>query len=260
MAIQLLGLLGGIVRGAAMALPRAGRAFMQAGRALRRPTGTPATLNLSQLARQLGTPNPSPAQIATAQQQINQQNRQFSPAYRGQQAAGHAGEGIKELGLFSGALLVATKGLGGLAHVINNNAVESLRIYSAAMAAEGARKERFQAQYSKERSRLVEGTTTRLGASLRENAEQWQPYAAAMENVTNGLLKLAVDVSTGFESLLEALNVTNWIRALNDWWNDEGDKKKVVLQLTTFLKDTLAGKGFKPLSPRPDENPRARMK
>lgn len=258
MAVQLLSLLGGLVRGAAMSLPRAGRAFMQAGRALRRPPGAPATLNLSQLARRLGTPNPSPAQIATAQQQINQQNQQFNPAHRAQQAVGHAFEGVKQLGMFNAALIVATKGLTGLAQIVNNNAVESLKMYSAAMAAESAKKSIFAMQYGKERAQLVQGTTKALGSALRDNSKAWQPYAAAAENAINALLLLATTTSTGFANLLDALTVTKWIEAFNAYWNKEENKK--TPPIAGFLKDVLAGNNFKPLSPRPDENPRARMR
>lgn len=226
--------------------------------ALRRPSGQPAQLNMGQLARQLGTPNPSPAQVATAQQQINQQNQQFNLSNRLSNAAGHAGGGIGELGKFNAALLVAEKGLTGLAHIINENAVESLKVYSATMAAESAKQGRFAMQYGQERAKLVSGSTTALGASLRENAKEWQPYMALAENVTNGLLKLAVDLSTSFESFLETIGFTDMVRYINDWFNKNANKKDVG-PMFQVISDIKSGKNAGPLNGRPNERPGSRM-
>lgn len=271
MAAQLLSLLGGMLRGAAMALPRAAKSFAAAGRALR-PAMTPhplaapgrgalrhgAQVNLAALARQLGTPSPSPAQIATAQQQVNQHNQQFAMPARASAAAGHLGGGITELGKFTAALTVAERGLTGLARVINGNAVDALKIYSATMAAESARQGRFALQYNQERARLVSGSTTALGESLRRNSKEWQPYMALAENVTNGLLKLAVDLSTAFEGFLESIGFTDMVRGINATINKNANKQNAG-PMAQVIRDALAGRNAGPLNGRPNERRGDRM-
>lgn len=230
-----------VVRGA---MPAGARAAGRRGRAV---------MDMASLARHLGTPAPSQAQQQSAQSQIDQYNQQFSTASRIKSVASDTGEGIQELGKLAIAAHAANKGLSAFARTIHGNALESLKMFSSAFAAEAARMNAHNMRMAIERARNTQGTNRRLGEAIRRNDKAWAPYSDLQENLVNAITKFGLNLSSMIADGLEMVGITDVVRRVNEWFNEGEPGAEIGGPLGHYIRSTLAGSNLGPLSNRPNE-------
>lgn len=157
------------------------------------------------------------------------------------------------------SLALASKAVTTFAEILNNRAVEGLRVFNTNIANLAARKEIFGIQQSIRRGRLVEGTTTRLGDALMNLQEQAQPYQAFGENLTNAVLTGFTKLTSLALGTLESIGLTELIRNANSWFGGKkvGDNRDIL----SWLMDAKFGSNLphEAHNRSPSEAPGARI-
>jgi len=290
MALPILPLLGGLMRGAAsfgsrMGIGRGVARSMQfgAGRGGTSAGGTggaggqsnssvllqrllgqrdrPQRLqfDVNALARRLGTPNPSQKQIDKEHDEIRQHNQKVDwPSSPGGRAVGALVTGVK-VTAFASAIAGATKGLIRLGESANDAAVEQMRKYSPLMSALAMQKELFAMRYQAERASLVGGSTERLSRLQMQRQKMYQPYGAARENLANNLREIPEKTAIGFATILDKLGIKDAVDNYNRSQSGGDPDKSALLNVINKYKTGWMIGDNQTTSRRPNEQPRSRF-
>ncbi len=211
----------------------------------------------AKLKQRLGVANLSQQQIDDEKQRIDEANKAADRQRRMQFALSLAQSGAAAAG-FTASVALATAGATKLGEALNDTATNQLRIFNAAIAALGAKKEAFQVGHMVRRGQLVQGTTVKLGETMMDLKRANEPYAALGENVVNVILDSFAGLALILHEAADSIGITSVVRWVNSWL---GDPPSTGRGGVDFLE--WAAKGGLTLNTdadnqRPDETPGAR--
>ena len=218
----------------------------------RGPRDKPQKFSMDDLAKRLGTPNPSEKQIEIEKARIAEQNRDPST---GEKVAGIAVLGGKATAT-AAALGLTIKAANSFAKRLNNAATQDLRKFNSAIARLAGRRELFDMQQQVRRGKGVEASTKRLGELMMENDRESQRYAVLGENILNTLALIPAYLEKMVHLLADLANVDD----LTDWLNKlfgggKPDRGVVLETIDAYLKGKH-GNDPRPANKRPNEGVR----